>query len=67
MKLLEQTTLLEAPSPDSRITIQVIRAGHIQLMLRFPALDRGRSRIEQTILRRHLTAAATDTNRLFPN
>ena len=55
MKLLEQTTLLEAPSPEPRITIQLIDAGRIQLVLRFPAPDRGRSRIEQAILRRYLT------------
>lgn len=58
MKLLEQTTLLEAPSPEPRITIQLTDAGRIQLVLRFPAPDRGRSRIEQSILRRYLTASA---------
>ena len=58
MKLLEQTTLLEAPSPEPRITLQLSEAGRIQLVLRFPAPDRGRSRIEQAILRRYLTAAA---------
>ncbi|NOT94828.1 MAG: mechanosensitive ion channel family protein [Nitrospira sp.] len=58
MKLLEQTTLLEAPSPEPRITIQLTDAGRIQLVLRFPAPDRGRSRIEQAILRRYLTASA---------
>jgi len=63
MKLLEQTNLLEAPSPEPRITIQVIETGHLQLVLRFPAPDRGRSRIEQAILRRYLTAAATATNK----
>jgi hypothetical protein len=63
MKLLEQTTLLEAPSPEPRITIQLSELGCIQLVLRFPAPDRGRSRIEQAILRRYLTAAAaTSTN-----
>jgi small-conductance mechanosensitive channel len=58
MKLLEQTTLLEAPSPEPRITVQLSEPGRIQLVLRFPAPDRGRSRIEQAILRRYLTAAA---------
>ncbi len=58
MKLLEQTTLLEAPSPEPRITIQLSEPGRVQLVLRFPAPDRGRSRIEQAILRRYLTAAA---------
>jgi small-conductance mechanosensitive channel len=57
MKLLEQTNLLEAPSPEPRITIQLSETGRIQLALRFPAPDRGRSRIEQAILRRYLTAA----------
>jgi len=54
MKLLEQTNLLEAPSPDPRITIQLLEPGKMQLVLRFPAPDRGRSRIEQAILRRYL-------------
>ncbi len=54
MKLLEQTNLLEAPSPEPRITIQLLEAGKMQLVLRFPAPDRGRSRVEQAILRRYL-------------
>jgi small-conductance mechanosensitive channel len=63
MKLLEQTNLLEAPSPSPRITIQLSEPGRIHLVLRFPAPDRGRSRIEQAILRRYLTAApATSSN-----
>lgn len=59
MKLLEQTNLLEAPSPEPRVTIQLSEPGHINLVLRFPAPDRGRSRIEQAILRRYLAATAT--------
>jgi len=63
MKLLEQTNLLEAPSPSPRITIQLSEPGRINLVLRFPAPDRGRSRIEQAILRRYLTAVtATSRN-----
>jgi len=63
MKLLEQTNLLEAPSPSPRITIQLSEPGRINLVLRFPAPDRGRSRVEQAILRRYLTsAAATSRN-----
>ena len=54
MKLLEQTNLLEAPSPEPRITIQLLEPSKMQLVLRFPAPDRGRSRIEQAILRRYL-------------
>ena len=54
MKLLEQTNLLEAPSPEPRVTIQLSEQGRIHLVLRFPAPDRGRSRIEQAILRRFL-------------
>jgi small-conductance mechanosensitive channel len=54
MKLLEQANLLEAPSPEPRITIQLLEAGEMQFVLRFPAPDRGRSRIEQAILRRYL-------------
>jgi small-conductance mechanosensitive channel len=59
MKLLEQRNLLEAPSPDPRITIQFPEAGRIHLVLRFPAPDRGRSRVEQAILRRYLAAIRT--------
>ena len=55
MKLLEQANLLEAPSPEPRITIQLSEPGKVQLVLRFPAPDRGRSRVEQAILRRYLT------------
>lgn len=54
MKLLEQANLLEAPSPEPRITIQLPESGTVHLVLRFPAPDRGRSRIEQAILRRYL-------------
>lgn len=54
MKLLEQANLLEAPSPEPRITIQLPESGKIHLVLRFPAPDRGRSRIEQAIIRRYL-------------
>jgi len=63
MKLLEQTNLLEAPSPEPRVTIQLSEPGRINLVLRFPAPDRGRSRIEQAILRRYLAAVATATNK----
>jgi len=52
--VLEQTNPLEAPSPDPRVTIQLPEPGKLQLVLRFPAPDRGRSRIEQAILRRYL-------------
>jgi small-conductance mechanosensitive channel len=55
MKLLEQANLLEAPSPEPRITIQLPEPDAMQFVLRFPAPDRGRSRIEQAILRRYLT------------
>jgi small-conductance mechanosensitive channel len=60
MKLLEQQNLLEAPSPEPRITIQLPEPGSILLVLRFPAPDRGRSRIEQAIIRRYLTAVSAD-------
>jgi len=41
---LKSLLLLEAPSP--RVTIQLFEPGRIHLVLRFPAPDRGRSRIE---------------------
>jgi small-conductance mechanosensitive channel len=59
MKLLEQANLLEAPSPEPRITIQLPESGKMHLVLRFPAPDRGRSRIEQAILRRYLSQSVT--------
>jgi small-conductance mechanosensitive channel len=59
MKLLEQLHLLESPSPDPRITIQLSEQGRIVLVLRFPAPDRGRSRVEQAILRRYLSAVSS--------
>ena len=59
MKLLEQANLLDAPSLKPRVTLQLSETGHINLVLRVPAPDRGRSRIEPAILRRYLTAAAT--------
>ena len=59
MKLLEQANLLEAPSPEPRITIQLPESGKMHLVLRFPAPDRGRSRIEQAILRRYLAQSTT--------
>lgn len=57
MRLLEQENLLEAPSPEPRITIQLHDSGRILLVLRFPAPDRGRSRVEQAIIRRYLGAS----------
>jgi len=48
---LKSLLLLEAPSPAPRVTIQLSEPGRIHLVLRFPAPDRGRSRIEQAILR----------------
>ncbi len=57
MKMLEQTNLLEAPSPEPRVTLQLSDAGRLNLILRFPAPDRGRSRVEQAILRRFLVAS----------
>jgi small-conductance mechanosensitive channel len=62
MKLLEQRNLLEAPSPEPRITIQLPEAGKMHLVLRFPAPDRGRSRVEQAILRRYLAMVKSKTN-----
>lgn len=55
MKLLEQATFLEAPSAAPRVTLQLSETGRIQLVLRFPAPDRARTRIEQSIMRRYLT------------
>jgi hypothetical protein len=63
MKLLEQANLFEALSPEPRVTIQLSEPGRIHLVLRFPAPDHGRLRIEQAVLRRYLTAAVTAINK----
>ena len=47
MRLLEQTNSLEAPSPEPRITIQLLEAGEISSSSAFPPLigaARGSSR-----------------------
>jgi len=54
MKLLEERNLLEAPSVEPRVTLQVPEPGRINLVLRLPMPARGRGRIEQAILRRFL-------------
>ena len=54
MQSLEGKNLLEAPSMEPRVTIQLPEPGRIHLHLRFPAPARGRSRAEQSILRRYL-------------
>jgi small-conductance mechanosensitive channel len=56
MKLLVQHNLLEAPSPEPLLTVQLTDSCPLLLVLRFPAPDRGRSRIEQAILRRYLAS-----------
>jgi hypothetical protein len=66
MKLLEQTNLLDAPSLKPHVALQLSETGHINLVLRVPAPDRGRSRIEPAILRRYLTAGET-TSRPSPD
>lgn len=54
MQSLEEKNLLEAPSMEPRITLQLPEPGQIYLHLRFPAPVRGRARAEQSILRRYL-------------
>ena len=46
--------LLEAPSPETRVTIQLSEPERVHVVLRFPVPDRGRSGIEQAILHRFL-------------
>lgn len=58
MQSLEEKNLLEAPSLDPRVIVQIPEPGRIDLHLRFPAPARGRSRIEQAILREYLSAMA---------
>jgi hypothetical protein len=57
--LLEQVNLLEAPSPEPRITIQLPEPLKMHLVLRLPAPARWRSRVEQAILSRDLRKATT--------
>ena len=54
MKVLGTKNLLEAPSVDPRVTIQLADPDHLNLLLRLPMPGRGRGRIEQAILRRFL-------------
>ncbi|MGQ0811084.1 MAG: mechanosensitive ion channel family protein [Nitrospiraceae bacterium] len=61
MRALEQKSILETPSLDPRVTVQIPEPGRLHLLLRFPAPTRGRSRVEQAILRRYLVAAKTTT------
>ncbi len=51
---LEQKSLLEAPNPEPKVTLQIDQPGRINLILRFPVPVRGRARTEQAILRRFL-------------
>ncbi len=55
MRLLEEKNLLETPSPEPRVTVQIADPGRINLLLRLPLPERGRGRIEQAIIRRFLT------------
>jgi small-conductance mechanosensitive channel len=54
MRSLEEKHILETPSPEPRITLHIPEPGKITLHLRFPTPARGRSRVEQAILRRYL-------------
>lgn len=54
MRQLEEKNLLETPSPEPRVTLQVAEPGRINLLLRLPLPERGRGRIEQAIIRRFL-------------
>ncbi|MCP9438911.1 MAG: mechanosensitive ion channel family protein [Nitrospira sp.] len=64
MKMIEQTNLLEVPSPEPRVTIQLTEPDTMQFVLRFPAPHRGRSRVEQAIVRRYLADLTLSSHQL---
>lgn len=56
MRQLEAKNLLEAPTIEPRVILQLADPGRINLVLRVPAPGMARSRVEQAVLRRFLAA-----------
>ncbi|MFN8005938.1 MAG: mechanosensitive ion channel [Terriglobia bacterium] len=55
MKHLEKRHLMDSPTVEPRVTLQIPEAGKINLLLRIPVPSRRKGRLEQAILRRFLS------------
>ncbi len=66
MRQLETKNLLEAPTVEPRVILQLPEPGRINLVLRVPAPGMARSRVEQAILRRFLTTYRMRSERTPP-
>jgi len=54
MKHLEKRQLMDSPTVEPRVTLQIPEAGRVNLLLRIPVPSRRKGRLEQAILRRFL-------------
>lgn len=54
MKRLENRQLVDTPTVEPRVTLQIPEAGKVNLLLRIPVPSRRKGRFEQAILRRFL-------------
>ena len=54
MKHLEKRQLMDSPTVEPRVTLQIPEAGKVNLLLRIPVPSRRKGRLEQAILRRFL-------------
>ena len=59
MQQLQERNLLETPTVEPRVILQLPDPERVNLVLRIPAPAMARSRIEQAILRRYLSSRAT--------
>ena len=56
MLQLQEKNLLEAPTVEPRVILQIPDPERVALVLRIPVPGMARSRVEQAILRRYLSA-----------
>ena len=66
MRQLEAKNLLEAPTIEPRVILQLPEPDRITLVLRVPTPGMARSRVEQAVLRRFLAADTYREDRLQP-
>jgi small-conductance mechanosensitive channel len=55
MKHLENRQLMDIPTVEPRVTLQIPEAGKVNLLLRIPVPSRRKGRLEQAIMRRFLS------------
>lgn len=55
MKHLENRQLMDTPTVEPRVTLQIPEAGKVNLLLRIPVPSRRKGRLEQAIMRRFLS------------